>query len=558
LKSKNSYPLKEKGKRFEKYLSKITDEKDKKIVLECYSKEDPKYYQIKPNLSDKDKEDLTKIFKKISGKKKCRCSVRKICRFCCVLFKLAFCIELEEGDKEHEKIIKKRLNLFRIIIILLFPLILPLYKKVPSIISESLTDHNFLIFIVILLITHLLIVIYFGWIKKLWEFLKKDSIIHYIFLALIPIAIIVLGFRYFPGLNANNGENNDPGNQKDKNISMTKNDYDETIDRLNGFYGALFTAIAVIAALLGLGAWRSIKELKEKLEKFKEIEEKVEFLYKKKEYADWVEELIDTNPEGGLSSFSFAFSPEDEKKFGAMKKFIEEKFAQDSKLELLLTHRLLNDPHKENEEKDFKKAKCMYKWIENKNGFLNDSTELKPTLYHYMGQLYWQQYSFYREKYDFFDSENGRLKKIDKSEIGKYIGMVEKSKRCYKKSNELHEDFETQANLSVVLIELYKLKRSKDFLDEAEKFLREIEKKKPTYNTYWDLARVLFYRQQIDREDRSKEIRDYLLAVVRNIKKDKDIRFFKKRIEEESSEYNGEGFPRKVLFDEIMAKLKDC
>ena len=331
-----------------------------------------------------------------------------------------------------------------------------------------------------------------------------------------------------------------------------------TIEALNGFYASLFTAIAVIAALIGLGAWRTIKELKEKLDKFKKIEKKVEFLYKKKKDADWIKNKMISVSEEGMNAPAYVFSTEEKEKYNELKRSVENGFIDDSWIELIIAQRLINPPEDEPKKEDFEMAESMYRYIEQKMGFVNDSPEVKYFLYHLIGQLYQRWVRFYREKFNFFKSVDSTLLKLKDEDRKKCVEYIEKAKLYYEKSHELNKDYDTLSNLSVVLIEFFKLTGETKHLDKAEKHLEEIKEKKPTYNTYWDLARVLFYRQQIDREDRSKEIRDYLLAVVRNIKKDKDIRFFKKRIEEESSEYNGEGFPRKVLFDEIMAKLKDC
>ena len=53
------------------------------------------------------------------------------------------------------------------------------------------------------------------------------------------------------------------------------------VQTLIGFYSSLFTAVAVIVAIAAMFGWRRIQELSDKLEQFKEIQGKVDFMGKR-------------------------------------------------------------------------------------------------------------------------------------------------------------------------------------------------------------------------------------------------------------------------------------
>ena len=66
-----------------------------------------------------------------------------------------------------------------------------------------------------------------------------------------------------------------------------------SVSTLNGFYSALFTAIAVIVAIIALISWQGLNKKIEELEnvknKYMTIKPSIDYLLKKVKYAEWVQ-----------------------------------------------------------------------------------------------------------------------------------------------------------------------------------------------------------------------------------------------------------------------------
>lgn len=455
----------------------------------------------------------------------------------------------ENRDKmAFEEKHKKGLNAFRLILIPIIAFIL----------FPILTKPWFW-----LLFGYIIIVIYKAWIKKVWEFLQKDSIVHYIFLAIIPAVIIIYGYQYvhvgIPAVNSNPAK---PANeQKSENAGKSSmlpaditakeqiSQYDEIVDRLNGFYSALFTAIAVIAAVFGIGAWKTINALKEKLENFKKIEDDVEFLRKKSDLAEWVQGKLEKDVDKKiLTSISFNLTIEEDKKLQEIKKQILKETTDDTWLKLVYAQQLLEELKntKSTEEHEFEKIKKIFDYIESRDLFEEDS-EIPQLLYHYKGLLFFFWYQ--NKKFEFIRVSQDKNKpwgewwekeKVSKNESPR-MKLLEDSVKYYEKAIDLANKKllknidETMGNLAVVLIELSKFKykngEKAQTLKSALTHLRNIKNR--TFNTYWDKARALYY---CNAENNKEEIKKDLDKAEKMIDNPKDKKFFEDEIENERKE----------------------
>ena len=416
--------------------------------------------------------------------------------------------------------------------------------------------------VILLIFSYILIILYKGWIRKLWDFLMKDSIVHYIFLGLIPAAILFYGYQY---VHVNSSKTNfDVRPANGKSIVQTemtvKQEYDEIIDRLNGFYASLFTAIAVIAAILAFGAWRTIKELREKLESYKKIEEDVKFLKEKGELAKWIQKEFDKDDDKRiLSSISFEdLNEEDQAKLKKIEKKIPDEVTDDSWLKLVYAKQLMESKKRVAGEDDFKKIEHILTYIEGRELFKEDS-KIQTRLHHLIGLMFWL---WYKERKSTFIIENKKNKsnalwkkwwkdEIYKKDARSYSGtdLLEKSIESYKytilllekKKKADDDEDETQGNLAVVYIELSK---SKDREENLEKAIIHLEKvKRKIFHTHWDHARALYY---IDPQKNKDECKEFLEKAADAIETKKDKKFFFDTMEAEINEigmFVKKGFP---------------
>jgi hypothetical protein len=484
--------------------------------------------------------------------------------------------EKEYGEK-FEKKYNKGLNFTRIVGLILMIWNIPLLCQLLT----EMVKPIFFKAVITFILLYILIILYKAWIKKLWYFLQKDSIIHYIFLALIPAVIIFYGYQYIVGKSSI--QDNLAKNKQIVQTDITlKNDYDEIIDRLNGFYASLFTAIAVIAAIIALGAWKTVKELREKLEKFKKIEDDVEFLRKKKDLAEWVQDKFEKDVDKKiLSSITFDLTREEEKNLKEIKEQILRETTDDSWLKLVYAKELLKEKQKNKitEEDEFIKIENIFNFIENID-LLKEDSEIPELLYHMKALMYWIWYD--NKKSDFIRKNGYPEKKLpwvenwwkeyeseskdenkDKSKVeNKYkriellkksVVYYEKAIKIYSKKKGINPD-ETLGNLSVVLIELSKFKnndektKKREYLDQALDHLKKI--KKETFNTHWDKARVLYY---LDSKKFKTQIVKLLDKAERESVEDKDKKFFKNGIENERKEIyldGPSGFPGEIWPEE--------
>ena len=485
-----------------------------------------------------------------------------------------FFLSEKENENKFEEKHKKVLNFIRLLLVFIIVLFFQDISKFfdfPNFIKS--TDYGryakFFLFV------YILIVLYKVWIKGLWDFLKKDSIVHYIFLAIIPAAILFLGYQY---CHVNSSKTNfDVKPANGKNFAQTempvKQEYDEIIDRLNGFYASLFTSIAVIAAILALGAWRTIKEMREKLESYKKIEEDVEFLKEKGELAKWIQKEFDKDDDKRiLSSISFEdLNEDDQAKLKKIKEKIPDEVTDDSWLKLVYAKQLMERKKRVSGEDDFKKIKNTLTYIE-KRDLLKEDSKIKTRLHHLIGLMFWLWYK--ERKYTFIREHKGNksdaslkdwwkdeiVKKKDeivKKDGGDYskIGLLEESIKSYEYTISLlekkadNDEDETHGNLAVVLIELSKFKPKEKNLKKAIIHLEKV--KEETFHTYWDHARALYYQNPQKNKDKYKELLD---KAADSIETKKDKKFF---IDTMNAEIEEIGLPVKKGFPGDDGKIKE-
>lgn len=475
----------------------------------------------------------------------------------------------EKFEKKHQRV----LNSVRLIVLILMVLFFSSLNDLINLKNLSMpTDAwRYAVFVFLL---YILIILYKAWIKSCWDFLKRDSIVHYIFLAIIPAAILFFGYQY---VHVNSYKTNfDVKPANGKNISQAemtvKQEYDEIIDRLNGFYASLFTAIAVIAAILAFGAWRTIKELKEKLESYKKIESDVEFLKKKKDLAEWVQNKFEKDVNKKiLTSISFDLKEEEEKKLKEIKGQIHKEIIDDSWLKLVYAKQWLEEKQKNkpSREDDFIKIENVFNYIE-KMDLLKENPEIPQLVSHLKALMYWFWYE--NKKSEFIREHNNegyipwveKWWKLDEKEREceyNRIKLLEKAVKFYKETLELYKKNEddnvdeTLGNLGVVLIELSKFKDKEDerkkCLENALGHLDMVKEK--TFNTHWDKARVLYY---LDPKENKEEIDKLMAKVKRKIVNEGDKAFFEDSIKNERKEIGLDGqrgFPGEI---EIVTTIK--
>jgi hypothetical protein len=479
----------------------------------------------------------------------------------------AFLAEKEYNEKFEQKH-RKGVNIWRIVGLILIVVLAPLlrllikvildpkyYWKLPDILCPIICA------IPLGILLYAFIILYRECIRGLWDFLKKEPIVHYIFLGIIPAVLLFLGFQHFVFT------------QK---VLIPEGKVD-IVERLTGFFSALFAAITVVAAIIALSAWRSFKEMKEKLETFKEFEDKVKFIKEKKDLADWAQEKFDKDDDKGmLSTISFELTEEEKAKLKKIEKSVLDDCTDDSWLKLIYAKQLMDVEENNNfsEEGDFVKVKNIFEYIE-KRALLKEDSVIERRLYHLKGLMYWR---WYKHKKSIFIN-----KYLNKSEIpwsakwwkkdtvkGEYKGidLLKKSKEyyektldTYKKKGDNNKD-ETLNNIAIVLIELSKFQKTKPkrkkHLDKAFGYLKDSIKE--DYNTCWDKARVLYY---IDSENNKNEIQELLQKAVEDIDTKKGKKFFLEMTElerEEKGIHFDRGFPGKEndeFFIELKKKLRE-
>lgn len=317
-----------------------------------------------------------------------------------------------------------------------------------------------------------------------------------------------------------------------------------TIERLNSFYATLFTfiaiIIAIITALFALIAWNRMRELKDRLKDFNAIKDDIDFLKRKGDLANWVQEQFDKDNNFILST---KLEIEKEEKWKAIENFVPEDTKDDCWLQLIYAKQKMNGSKGisctcENDASSgnsfyapennhcscfnhYHEVYKIQKSINDKLALIKDEPE-KATFYHMFGQFYWNYYNHKKNTYYKHESETQSDIKVvlktwevydiedieNPSSLCKPNIILEKSLSFYEKALKIAIDNdETLGNYAVVLSELAKLKDfDKSLLQKAEKRLKYISKLgKTTLNTHWDLSRILFY---IDKNNQEKENKD--------------------------------------------------
>ena len=376
------------------------------------------------------------------------------------------------------------------------------------------------------------------------------------------------------------------------------------ISALSSFYSIVFTIIAIFIGIAAIIGWRWIKDewaekekasnekigrLNEISKKFKEVEEKVDFLNKKRELAKWVQGLFDKDDEKKIiSSTELPISKDEEKKqYDEIKEQILKEATDDSWLKIVYAKKLVeqakrpiqniksfsyNTPSKKNEiiveiQNIYNRVDKIFKFIESRDLFKPDS-DIEMYLYNLLGQLYLEWYRVQKLEFQTkFQYENEDIsweewwlgKKDEKGQEN--YGRLKSSESYYRNAlkiteeKKLDED-ETLGNLALVLIELSKFPKEskpKKKLEEAKILLHRRGKK--DFNNYWDQARVLYYLNE-----NTDQIEKLLDNTVKEIDNKKDRNFFIERLEAELNEIiDGKpGFPGdQETIDKRKMRLED-
>ena len=436
--------------------------------------------------------------------------------------------------------------------------------------------------ILILFICYILISLYWEWIKAIWKFLKEDTIVHYIFLILIPIGIIIGGYHLFlgdlpiPFLG----------------INVNANSLDEnhlTVVKLNGFYASLFTAIAVIGAIVALSGWRTVKESKEQTKKLKTVEKVTEFTHKRKQYIEWIQEKFKGLSSKNIDEIDLS-DYDDKKRLNDIKEYVEKDIHDNSWLEFFCAYNLITKKNngKEEQQKSLNKAESIMNYLEIR--VIKDKTSSDWQYHHIRGQLYTQKYLTIVKSINFFKSTDPRLKIKDDltDECKEAISCLYRAFKAYNTIYSQNKDYreanntdESLGNLALILIELYKFEKANNldlesretfteiksklktdsFLKKAN-FIIEKEIEKTSFNQYWDLARCKYYLDVdvFSKEDSSrwntKDEKEFITNMKNTFSKEYGNLFFEQIIKEQK-EFEGHGFPgSSELVNDLIIVLK--
>lgn len=330
------------------------------------------------------------------------------------------------------------------------------------------------------------------------------------------------------------------------------------ISDLNDFYSTIFTILAIIFTIFGLISYNTIKENQLLLEDLKEYEEKVDSLYRIKKYAKQVQRLFED--ENVKSSYELNLSSKELGKFNDIKECVTEVHEDNAWVELMIAHQLMS---KDNlDDKSLTDAESIYSQIEYRNFFRKqtdnyDKFILEPFLYHQHGLLGKITFDYYKNSADTTTLKSYLIKAARKYEYSLELRRDQKSR----------DKLQTHSNLSVVLIELAKLELKEngkvvadttttealDYLFKAWDQLRIVEEVNPDFNTFWDQARVIYYR-----DGYTNEVRQLLLKTTDKIDSVRDKSIFIDKLEEEITEFgqDDKGFPgNKELILEIKHAL---
>lgn len=351
------------------------------------------------------------------------------------------------------------------------------------------------------------------------------------------------------------------------------------VSRLSAFYGTLFTAIAVIVAIVGLIGWRTIKDYKKdfedhkietgktveearvKIEEYKEIKMDTEFIRKKRQHIDWIEKKFKGLSNKNIESMDLS-SPEDQKNLTEITDYVTKDIYDCSWLELIYAYNLIYDLRKDSDalRQNLDQAEIILNFL--KCRAIPDNPYLKAQFLHIYGQLYFQNYLLISKEFNLFNSTDDDLIKDDGEKIKCAEDYIEKSYEKYKSlidnkrlSDNINRN-ETLGNIALNRIELYKIRKANKkpeikLLDEAMSHLKEIGKIKFSFNQLWDYYRVLYYLN--DKKNRFVE-ENFKKDLKRKPKKKKELQSFIQQIIKEQREFKDKGFPGDEKFIDYLLK----
>lgn len=448
--------------------------------------------------------------------------------------------------------------------------------------------------------------VYYDWMKNVWNFLKKDSIVKYIFLVIIPIAIYCVGFylwfEEFPNFKkiVNLFKNGNKSNISQSNEASI-------ISQITAFYSTLITALAVVAGIAGLVSWKAFSEWREKINKISIIEKDLEKLLKKKELADWVKDQFqgDKSSDGKQEMILDYSGPEKANKIGEIKNFLDDDGISEMWIKLYYLQFYLQKNKGSLIAEGFGIIEKNYKSIT--VPYPEKHKELIGRLYHQQGLLYWNWFTKVRSDY-FEDIE--KKKDATPETIGEFFSLIHETEytpldllnlsfhyyeKAYVTFNSEYQDASSQVKENIIIPLIEKLKyfpyfKSHDYqidLGRCSKLqclnkkneLRaesnepeektELEKTIDKYlnkgdsndlNHYWDSARYEYYSQLLKKDCGIEftKIEELLNKAVKKSKlKSEPPKFFIERFEKEINELPyGTGFPgNQDLHKEILDLL---
>ena len=324
--------------------------------------------------------------------------------------------------------------------------------------------------------------------------------------------------------------------EKQNQMHSLKSENHLTVSSLNAFYSSLFTALAVVIGVVGLVSWRTINnltddlkqklgkceymidDLKQQLDKFEHIKTKVDFLHKKKEYADWVRNTF--LEDNDISSDKLNLKNKDRKIINEIREYMLDEISNNSWLEIILAKELFED-------NNFDEAIKVFEFIELRD-LLDQNRDknnmIKPVLFHLKAQAFWKKYKIYVQ-----------LEEKAKKEC------LEKSIEYYKKSLDIDDSRdETHGNIALALIEyVHKYKNTmptEEYMNKLNEAIDHLEKvcnlNKATFNTYYDLARAKYLLNSSD--EITEEIKGLLFKASYIIISENSAKIFLKYLEDEA------------------------
>lgn len=285
-----------------------------------------------------------------------------------------------------------------------------------------------------------------------------------------------------------------------------------TVSNLNAFYSSLFAAVGVLVAIAGILGWRTTKEMKDKLQKISEWEEKVDRLHTRKDHVDWIKQKLNDDDSGGCFNLELQEKTDKKKQEDICSHFANE-LEEDIYWEMFVAKTLVDQAEFEDDPR-LRQAHTRYDFISTR-GFV-EQHDGKAILYHLFAQLHWKKYRLHKE---------GKKEATEiPSFAGTLIGVTSYLEICqelYENSLHIREKHniplsETCGNLAVVIIELATRKdcnRQDEYCQEAIRNLRRIPSRHLTFSHHYDWARAAYL---VEKEEAGARM--HLKTAVRHIK----------------------------------------